>query len=241
MRLMLFLLVLLMVPHPVLSAYQLDIDFKGCSADQKKTLRQTFTMLEASLDQLLVRLRQNELGDYLKAWFGNTPASAVEGNFRNIHDLLRSQQGISVVCDEYCEDASLSPFPGKAVRLCNEFFGREPASGYESQTGELFYALSHTYGGTINRAYGLASARVTAHNNPEKALSNAQNHQYFYEAVTGTDVMHPAAAWNEANSCEWAYDNVCDEAGTSSCSPGTDTLDCTNHPPVVAETQEQRE
>ncbi|PIL23275.1 hypothetical protein GSI_14585 [Ganoderma sinense ZZ0214-1] len=69
-----------------------------------------------------------------------------------------------------------------SVHLCGLFWAA-PLFGTDSQAGILVHEASHftVNGGTQDYAYGQPEAQTLAKSNPEQAVMNADNHEYFAE------------------------------------------------------------
>lgn len=66
-----------------------------------------------------------------------------------------------------------------------DFFFRAPETGFDSKLGVLAHELSHfvLVGETKDSLYGAASAKALAARDPDAAQRNADNYEYFIEAV----------------------------------------------------------
>lgn len=68
------------------------------------------------------------------------------------------------------------------IYLCRAFWSA-PMTGTDSKAGTLIHEMSHfdVVAGTDDFAYGQTNARALADNNPDQAIMNADNHEYFAE------------------------------------------------------------
>jgi hypothetical protein len=68
------------------------------------------------------------------------------------------------------------------VYLCNAFWAA-PNTGTDSRAGTIVHELSHftVLGGTSDFAYGQTAARRLAQQQPNRAVQNADSHEYFAE------------------------------------------------------------
>lgn len=68
------------------------------------------------------------------------------------------------------------------IYLCNVFWSA-PMSGTDSKGGTIIHETSHfnVVAGTDDWAYGQTNAKSLAISDPDKALNNADNHEYFAE------------------------------------------------------------
>lgn len=203
--------------------------FVGCNQKQEEALRAALTRVDEKLTWLLEQFDQPETAPYLKAWFGATQPAKVRERYQRIRNMLDRPRTVVLACEErQCQHDLFGYAEGHSISMCPDFFASKLADGYDSQAGTLIHEFSHSFAETDDHAYGTGRVRILAHEDPRKALSNADSYQYFFEALTGNNVPYADVAWNQANSCEWAYDGECDHpgGGTGSCRPMTDTTDC---------------
>ena len=64
------------------------------------------------------------------------------------------------------------------VWMCDAFWSA-PATGTDSKAGTVLHELTHAVAYTDDIAYGQANCRELAVNNPDKAVQNADNHEYY--------------------------------------------------------------
>lgn len=231
MRRLLLLAVLCLAPAGA-QAYEASIVFNGCNAQQETALRAALVRTDEKLTDLMKMFATpGELDPYIKAWFGTNTAKDVRARYQRIRNMLDKPRTVVLACEERNCDHDLYGYSqGNSISVCPDFFASRLSEGYDSQAGTLIHEFSHGYADTDDNAYGTGSVRLLAHEHPEKAISNADSYQYFFEAVTGDDVPYRTAAWSPENSCQWAFDNECDQPnnGTGSCRAGTDAADCAN-------------
>jgi len=70
------------------------------------------------------------------------------------------------------------------IYLCQAFWGSADAGGFDTKAGTLIHELSHfnNIGATGDWAYGTPAARDLARSNPGRAITNADNYEYFCES-----------------------------------------------------------
>jgi peptidyl-Lys metalloendopeptidase len=118
-------------------------------------------------------------------WFGAFSTSrfnTVKSHFTAISDAFDSAP---VVYDCGCRKNyyayvySNQPYK---IYLCRVFWSA-PMTGTDSKAGTLIHEMSHfdVVAGTDDYAYGQTNARALADNNPDQAIMNADNHEYFAE------------------------------------------------------------
>ena len=79
-------------------------------------------------------------------------------------------------------NARIRPDCPYRVHLCNAFWNA-PSLGIDSKAGTLVHETSHftVVAGTQDYAYGTTAAKNLAISNPDRAVMNADNHEYFAE------------------------------------------------------------
>ncbi len=143
-------------------------------------------------------------------WFGASNATRyanITTHYTNIRNALDTQQ-VNFDCSTCPSGPNASAFayvfPNSpyTIFLCNAFWNA-PLTGTDSKAGTLIHETSHftVVAGTSDFAYGQASARSLAINNPGNASNNADNHEYFAEASTST--FDPCAS--EPSNCGVTY------------------------------------
>jgi peptidyl-Lys metalloendopeptidase len=75
-------------------------------------------------------------------------------------------------------------YPTKAYEIfvCKAFW-TAPATGTDSKAGTLVHEMSHfnVTAGTDDHVYGQTAAKSLAASDPDAAIDNADNHEYFAE------------------------------------------------------------
>jgi peptidyl-Lys metalloendopeptidase len=64
------------------------------------------------------------------------------------------------------------------IWLCDQFWA-SPMTGTDSKAGTIVHEHSHASSGTDDLAYGQANCRQLAINDPDKAIRNADSHEYY--------------------------------------------------------------
>jgi peptidyl-Lys metalloendopeptidase len=122
-----------------------------------------------------------------KTWFGaytSSRYSTVQTHYNNLKNAF-SGQTFQLDCD-CASDNSLYAFvyanQPYHVHLCGAFFAA-PATGTDSKAGTLVHETSHftVVAGTNDNAYGQTACKKLATKNPNKAVDNADSHEYFAE------------------------------------------------------------
>jgi hypothetical protein len=68
----------------------------------------------------------------------------------------------------------------RTVWLCNQYFGA-PQIGIDSKFGTLDHEWSHAVSSTDDNAYGQDACHRLAATDPNRAVNNADSHEYFAE------------------------------------------------------------
>jgi len=118
-------------------------------------------------------------------WFGAYTASRydlVTNHFDKIYQALANETiRFHCECDENYY-AYVYPDEPYHIYLCNAFWSA-PAIGTDSRMGTIIHETSHFYvvAGTDDHAYGHSSCEALADNDPDKAVDNADSHEYIAE------------------------------------------------------------
>lgn len=122
-----------------------------------------------------------------KTWFGaytTSRYSTVQNHFNSIKNAFAGQS-FRLNCD-CASDNSLYAYvyvnQPYEVHLCGAFFAA-PATGTDSKAGTLVHETSHftVVAGTNDYAYGQTACKKLATKTPNKAINNADSHEYFAE------------------------------------------------------------
>jgi peptidyl-Lys metalloendopeptidase len=120
-------------------------------------------------------------------WFGaytSSHYSTVQTHYNSLKNAF-SGQTFQLDCD-CASDNSLYAFVYSNqpyhVHLCGAFFAA-PATGTDSKAGTLVHETSHftVVAGTSDYAYGQTACKRLATKTPNKAINNADSHEYFAE------------------------------------------------------------
>ncbi len=174
-------------------------NYNSCSASEESTASSALD--EAELIALIAKndlnnadlsqLVQNTSTRY-KRWFGAydiTRYSTINNNFNNIYNSIASE---TINFDCSCNASGIDSSSVIAyvysdrhynINLCPIFFSSLARTGRDSQSGTLIHELSHfiVVAGTDDLGYGDTNATNLADNDPENAIRNAENHEYFAE------------------------------------------------------------
>lgn len=120
-------------------------------------------------------------------WFGAYTSSRYSTVQAHYNSLKNAFAGSAFQLDCDCaSDNSLYAFvyvnQPYHVHLCGAFFAA-PATGTDSKAGTLVHETSHftVVAGTNDNAYGQTACKKLATKTPNKAVDNADSHEYFAE------------------------------------------------------------
>jgi len=118
-------------------------------------------------------------------WFGAYTASrhsTVASHYSLISGNSFSGYKFDCTCTDSGTYAYVYPDTFGTVYLCGAFWAA-PNTGTDSRAGTLIHESSHftRNGGTDDYVYGQSAAKSLAISNPNNAVFNADNHEYFAE------------------------------------------------------------
>ncbi len=124
-------------------------------------------------------------GTIYTKWFGAVTSSrynTAKNHFNSINDAFANK---SVTYDCGCKKkyyAYVYPTQPYKIYVCAVFW-QAPATGRDSKMGTLVHEMSHfnVVASTDDWVYGASGAASLAISSPDKALDNADNHEYFTE------------------------------------------------------------
>jgi peptidyl-Lys metalloendopeptidase len=130
-------------------------------------------------------LQGQALATRYTGWFGpvdNARATTVARHFAAIRDAFATRQ-ITVDCA--CNKswyAYVYPNEPYTIHVCKAFW-TAPMTGTDSKGGTLVHEMSHftVVAGTDDWVYGQAAAAALAGSDPDRAIDNADSHEYFSE------------------------------------------------------------
>ncbi|CAE6500415.1 unnamed protein product [Rhizoctonia solani] len=162
-----------------------DISYKSCSSDQQLLISAAANSANEYVANATTYLDSISTStDRYTQWFGtfdSTRFSTVKSHFTNI-----GTDATSSTYDCGCTQSAVYAYvyqdtPGY-VYLCDAFWSASN-TGTDSRAGTLVHEQSHfvVNGGTDDLVYGSISAHSLASSNPDQAIGNADNHEYFVE------------------------------------------------------------
>jgi len=162
------------------------LTFNSCSNAQQAAITDAYAagtaMAANGLDYLTSRKQQ---GQRYVNWFGPheaTRVATVTGNFGAIKDAFETRP-VKVDCG--CDEpyfAYVYPAQPYNIYVCRAFW-TAPLTGTDSMGGTLLHEMSHfnVVAGTDDHVYGQSGAADLARTSPERAINNADSHEYFGE------------------------------------------------------------
>ena len=177
-----------------LKTNKITTNFNGCSQSNISKINNAHNAAKVMAEEassIMKNAQQNTNGERYTTWFGASNSkrqTTVTSHFSNIYDAL-NVKNINYDCSTCLSDAQYDNtfafvFPDEPydVYLCGSFWTTE-VTGSDSQAGTIIHELSHftILAGTDDHVYGKDKAKQLAITSPEKALNNADNHEYFAE------------------------------------------------------------
>ena len=178
---------------PATAMVALAPSFDHCSPDQKSQAQAALpeaVRISGEAVKALQGARPNDRpkAARYKAWFGlytDTRYAKVKAHFDKIHDAL-ANKAVSFDCG--CKKANtyayVYPSQPYKIFLCPKFWSA-PAKGNatDSRPGTLVHETSHfnVVAGTDDFVYDQEGAAALALDDPDQAVMNADNHEYFAE------------------------------------------------------------
>ncbi len=159
--------------------------FAKCTATQQPLLASARTQASIYSADALSYLNAGKSDSRYNTWFGPSNTSwfnMVTSHFTSIVDAMDNAK---VTFDCSCKKnyyAYVYPAKPYTIYLCKVFW-QAPMTGTDSKAGTLIHEMSHfnSVASTNDWVYGQAAAKSLAANDPQKAITNADNHEYFAE------------------------------------------------------------
>ncbi len=162
------------------------LTYAQCSNVQQDTIANAMAAGSAMAANSLAYLTSGkEQGQRYVNWFGALDAArqaTVNKNFTAIKDAFETKPvRVDCGCDEEYF-AYVYPFQPYTIWVCNAFWSAA-MTGTDSMGGTLLHELSHfeIVAGTDDHVYGQQGAAEMARTAPQRAINNADSHEYFGE------------------------------------------------------------
>jgi peptidyl-Lys metalloendopeptidase len=199
--------------------------FTSCSPTRQSQLLTARTDASNYSADALAYFNANIQGNRYITWFGAYLLSrynTVKSHFTNITSAMDTA---SVHFDCTCTDpnvyAYVYPSQPYNIYLCGAFWP-SPATGSDSKAGTLIHEMSHftVVAGTQDWVYGKAASQNLAITDPAKAVTNADNHEYFAENTP--PIVDSGDSYESDNSSNQAKTISVGTPQTHSIFPATD-------------------
>lgn len=162
------------------------VSYVGCSTTQISTLGNAVAAARGYSENAK-NYNYSSPGPRYTTWFGTptaTRTSKAKSNFTAIDAAMDQSNGeVKVNCG--CNQsyyAYVYPTRPYEIFVCRAFWNA-PLTGTDSKAGTLIHEMSHfnAVAGTDDVVYGQSGAKSLALSDPDAALNNADNHEYFAE------------------------------------------------------------
>ena len=163
------------------------VSYKSCSTTQISTAGSAVNAARNYSENAKGYLNTGTVGARYTSWFGaytSTRYATAKQHFANI-DAAIDQSGGQVTINCGCNQsyyAYVYPTRPYEIFVCKAFWSA-PLTGTDSKGGTLIHEMSHfnVVAATDDHVYGQTGARNLAASDPDAALDNADNHEYFAE------------------------------------------------------------
>ncbi|TQK07497.1 M35 family metallo-endopeptidase [Herbaspirillum sp. SJZ107] len=167
------------------------LGFSQCSNPQQQSVTEAFKAAQTMAQDAGAYL-QGTQGPRYSGWFGAVDAARTATVARHFTAIGEAFAGKPVTVDCGCrEDYYAYVYPNQPykIHVCNAFWSA-PMTGTDSKGGTLVHEMSHftVVAGTGDWAYGHEAAAALAAGNPERAIDNADSHEYFGENTPHQDL-----------------------------------------------------
>ena len=159
--------------------------FNACTETQKSQLVSARDEAKTYASDAENYLLANNQGPRYVTWFGVFSSSRYDTVKTNFTKISNAMDNAGVAFDCKCKQnyyAYVYPNQPYNIYLCKVFW-TAPLSGTDSKAGTLIHEMSHfnVVAGTDDVVYGQTGAKNLASTDPNLAITNADNHEYFAE------------------------------------------------------------
>lgn len=165
-----------------------DGAYSDCSTSQESQLEQALAGAAQYTSNAVAWLSDNSSGgDEYETWFGTFDSDRFDEVSSTFSKLDSEFTKDTVTFDCSCDDdayAYVSPSDPYNIHLCQVFWDA-PEEGINSMAGTLIHESTHftVNGGSDDHVYGTEGARELAESDPDEAVTNADNYEYFAESL----------------------------------------------------------
>jgi peptidyl-Lys metalloendopeptidase len=161
------------------------LSFSRCSNAQQETIAGAVQAAQAMAQDTDIYLQSKDLGRRYTSWFGAVDAARSATVARHFQAIKEAFAARPVTVDCGCNAsyyAYVYPNQPYKIYVCKAFWSA-PMTGTDSKGGTLVHEMSHftVVAGTDDLAYGQAAAGQLAASDPDKAVRNADSHEYIGE------------------------------------------------------------
>jgi len=159
--------------------------YTKCTTAQQSALIVARTDASTYANDAPSYLNAGTLGYRYITWFGAYNSSRYGTAASHFNSIANAMNTVNVTFDCGCKKnyyAYVYANKPYTIYLCRVYW-TAPPTGTDSKAGTLIHEMSHfnTVASTNDWVYGQASAKNLAINDPQKAVTNADNHEYFAE------------------------------------------------------------
>ncbi len=185
--------------HPSIERRILTPAYNNCSVQEQSDIlaatevaEQLTTTAVQDLNGLAVDERSGS--PRYSTWFGSYTEARfdrVVSNFESLETALQNEtMRFDCGCDESGTYAYVYPSRPYDIFLCPEF-RRANVDGTDSRAGTIIHELSHftVLADTDDHVYSQRGAQSLANSDPDKAIGNADNHEYFAENTPFLEIL----------------------------------------------------
>jgi hypothetical protein len=167
-------------PAPSAKVGALEPQFVGGSATEKVETRQAHFDGYALCVAASAALANDP---WYAEWFGQHTASrfsTVQGNYTSIRTAMETKTFTYDLTGTGCQSNWYAyTYKGATTIWPCGLFWKAPAHGTDSKAGTVLHEHSHASARTDDIVYGQGPARTLAKSDPDKAIRNADNYEYF--------------------------------------------------------------
>lgn len=159
--------------------------FNRCTTSQQADLLTARTQASTYVAGAASYLQGSNPGLRYTTWFGVFDTARYNTVKTNYSAIGNAMDNAAVTFDCGCKKryyAYVYPNQPYTIYLCSVFW-TAPMTGTDSKAGTLIHEMSHfnVVAGTDDWVYGQSGAKSLAISDPNKAIANADNHEYFAE------------------------------------------------------------
>ena len=159
--------------------------FAKCTTTQQPQLIAARTQASTYSANASSYLNAGTFNTRYSTWFGTFNTLRYSTATSHFNSIVSAMDTAKVTFDCGCKKnyyAYVYPTKPYVIYLCKVFW-QAPATGTDSKAGTLIHEMSHfnTIASTDDYVYGQSGAKALAISDPQKAVNNADNHEYFAE------------------------------------------------------------